>query len=364
MRVVLRVGLTGGIGAGKSDRLRARWPRSAPSSSTPTCWPARSSSRARRGSPRSSSEFGTACCARRHAGPAGLGPSGVRRRRRSRQRLNAHPAPADRRAHGRAFAAAAPPDAVVVHDVRCSSRTAWRRLPARARRHRAGGGAGAPAGRRPGDDRAEARARMAAQADDERRAAVADVLLDNGGPPDAPRRGRRLWHERLVPFEANLRHRPLRVRRGRARRRRPDVAATGRAVIARSAGPRRPALRVDHIGSTSVPASSRRTSSTSRWSWPTSTPRRGRRRPARRRAGAAEGEWWDSARTVARCSRPWPERRPGAGRQLPRAAGESPAWREVLTLRDRLRADRRRAAYVAAQAAAGRRAARLDRRLR
>ena len=52
----------------------------------------------------------------------------------------------------------------------------------------------------------EARARVAAQADDAARAAAADVLLDNGGDRDRTLSAvQRLWHDRLVPFEANLR---------------------------------------------------------------------------------------------------------------------------------------------------------------
>jgi dephospho-CoA kinase len=52
----------------------------------------------------------------------------------------------------------------------------------------------------------EARARIAAQADDAARVAAADVLLDNGGDRDGVLLAvERLWHDRLVPFEANLR---------------------------------------------------------------------------------------------------------------------------------------------------------------
>ena len=52
----------------------------------------------------------------------------------------------------------------------------------------------------------EARARIAAQADDAARAEAADVLLDNGGDRDRTLSAvQRLWHDRLVPFETNLR---------------------------------------------------------------------------------------------------------------------------------------------------------------
>lgn len=53
----------------------------------------------------------------------------------------------------------------------------------------------------------DARARIAAQADDDARRAAADVWLDNEATPDSLRATvLRLWHERLEPFELNLRH--------------------------------------------------------------------------------------------------------------------------------------------------------------
>ena len=54
---------------------------------------------------------------------------------------------------------------------------------------------------------ADARARIAAQADDDARRAAADVWLDNEATPEALRAlVLRLWHERIEPFELNLRH--------------------------------------------------------------------------------------------------------------------------------------------------------------
>lgn len=51
----------------------------------------------------------------------------------------------------------------------------------------------------------DARARMAAQADDEARRAAADVWLENAGVAGALREQvERLWHERLVPFAENV----------------------------------------------------------------------------------------------------------------------------------------------------------------
>ncbi|MCE6994037.1 dephospho-CoA kinase [Saccharothrix sp. S26] len=99
----------------------------------------------------------------------------------------------------------------------------------------------------------DARRRIAAQADDGRRRAVADVWLDNSGTPDLVlARVDALWADRLVRYESNIRLRryaagapivvpydetwPAQAERVAARIR---LAAGGRAV--------------EHIGSTSVP---------------------------------------------------------------------------------------------------------------
>ncbi len=102
---------------------------------------------------------------------------------------------------------------------------------------------------------ADARARIAAQATDEQRRAAADVWLDNAGAPgsldavvDA------LWRERLVPYERNVRmhartpNAPVLVRAD------PTWPAGAARLVARLRlllGER--ALRVDHVGSTAVP---------------------------------------------------------------------------------------------------------------
>ncbi len=104
---------------------------------------------------------------------------------------------------------------------------------------------------------AEARARIAAQATDEQRRAAADVWLDNG----ASRAGVEaavdlLWEQRLAPYEANLLA-GQRVRlTGPTQVGGPDPAweGTGRRLTARLGhlfG--QVAERVDHIGSTAVP---------------------------------------------------------------------------------------------------------------
>ena len=61
--------------------------------------------------------------------------------------------------------------------------------------------------RQRGMTEADARARIAAQADDAARRAAADVWLDNAGAPDGPRRrgGRAVGGTGCVPFEENLR---------------------------------------------------------------------------------------------------------------------------------------------------------------
>ncbi|NUS45383.1 MAG: dephospho-CoA kinase, partial [Mycobacteriaceae bacterium] len=102
---------------------------------------------------------------------------------------------------------------------------------------------------------ADARSRIAAQATDDQRRAVADVLLDNSGAPGGlDDQVRALYRDRLVPFERNLREHkrvgaqyrlvpadptwPDQARRLTARLK---VVCAGRAV------------HIDHIGSTAVP---------------------------------------------------------------------------------------------------------------
>ena len=101
----------------------------------------------------------------------------------------------------------------------------------------------------------DARARIAAQADDEQRRAVADIWLDNSGSQeDLVKRAREVWNERIVPFAHNLTERrfvraPARV--VSADPTWPDQARRIVARLATSCGHK--ALRVDHVGSTAVP---------------------------------------------------------------------------------------------------------------
>ncbi|MDQ2588486.1 dephospho-CoA kinase [Saccharothrix yanglingensis] len=99
----------------------------------------------------------------------------------------------------------------------------------------------------------DARRRIAAQADDERRRAVADVWLDNSGTPDLVlARVDELWADRLVRYESNVRLRryapgpPVVVPYDATW---PEQARRVAARIALAADGR----RVEHIGSTAVP---------------------------------------------------------------------------------------------------------------
>lgn len=102
----------------------------------------------------------------------------------------------------------------------------------------------------------DARARITAQATDAQRRAVADVWIDNEGERAATVAAvDRVWDERLVPFEENLRV-GRRAPRGKPVLVQPDPtwpaqAERVRSRVAKVAGDR--AVRVEHIGSTAVP---------------------------------------------------------------------------------------------------------------
>ncbi|HET7800858.1 MAG TPA: dephospho-CoA kinase [Humibacillus xanthopallidus] len=105
----------------------------------------------------------------------------------------------------------------------------------------------------------DARARIAAQASDGERRAVADVLIDNSGTPE--QLGGvvdRLWRERIEPYAANLRDgtRTRRAGRGAVVEPREDWGRRGERVVAKLAAALAPsgvATEVSHIGSTAVP---------------------------------------------------------------------------------------------------------------
>lgn len=101
----------------------------------------------------------------------------------------------------------------------------------------------------------DARARIAAQASDDQRREVADIWFDNSGTQqDMVERARDVWNNRIVAFAHNLAD--GQIARAPARLVPPDPSWPGQArrIVNRlktSCGHR--ALRVDHIGSTAVP---------------------------------------------------------------------------------------------------------------
>ncbi len=101
----------------------------------------------------------------------------------------------------------------------------------------------------------DARARIAAQATEEQRRAVADVWLDNtGSAEELVEQARELWHQRILPFARNLdagepaRSRPVLVPYD------PSWPEQARRIVARlNTACGHHAVRIDHIGSTAVP---------------------------------------------------------------------------------------------------------------
>ncbi|MDT5174576.1 MAG: dephospho-CoA kinase [Mycobacterium sp.] len=101
----------------------------------------------------------------------------------------------------------------------------------------------------------DARARIAAQADDEQRRAVADIWMDNSGSQDdLAQRARDVWNNRILPFAHNLSERQIARAPARVAPADPTWPDQARRIINRlqtTCGHR--AMRVDHIGSTAVP---------------------------------------------------------------------------------------------------------------
>ena len=101
----------------------------------------------------------------------------------------------------------------------------------------------------------DARARIAAQATDEQRRAVADVWVDNSdSPEELVQRAHDLWDHRILPFARNLSEHQ--IARAPARLVPPDPGwpDQARRIVNRlktACGHR--GIRVDHIGSTAVP---------------------------------------------------------------------------------------------------------------
>ncbi|MEV0006130.1 dephospho-CoA kinase [Micromonospora sp. NPDC050980] len=205
-----------------------------------------------------------------------------------------------------------------------------------------------------GMDRAEAERRIAAQADDARRRAAADVLLTNDGTlADLHAAVDDLWRGRLLPYERHVRARRA-VRPDRSALAEPDPTwgeqyARLAARIRHAAGGDR---RVDHIGSTAVPGLTAPDVIDVQLTVSSLAEADGPLADRLTEAGFPRlpGEWWDLPR------------RPGRVRQVKRVhAGADPGrpvvlhlrvagsagWRHALLLRDHLRADPAgRAAYL------------------
>jgi dephospho-CoA kinase len=101
----------------------------------------------------------------------------------------------------------------------------------------------------------DARARIAAQANDEQRRAVADIWLDNSSSQaDLVQRAHDVWNNRILPFAHNLTQRQIARASARLVPADPTWPDHARRIVARlktACGHK--ALRIDHIGSTAVP---------------------------------------------------------------------------------------------------------------
>ncbi|WP_285489010.1 dephospho-CoA kinase [Amycolatopsis taiwanensis] len=191
----------------------------------------------------------------------------------------------------------------------------------------------------------DARARIAAQVDEAERRAVADVWLDNSAATDdVLGEVDRLWAERLKPFEANVRLRhpraPMRPRLVPYDPTWPAQAARALARIRRVVGER--VLRADHIGSTSVPGLPAKDVLDLQLTVSTLDDADGF---AEELSDAgfvrAEGQWWDDP--VDSGAEVWPKRfHFGADPQRPVnlhvRSPATPAWRLALLFAEFLRA--------------------------
>ena len=272
----------------------------------------------------------------------------------ARARLNAivHPRVRDRADE---LIAAAPGDAIVVQDVPLLVETAMGaafalvvvvHADAQARVRRLVEARGM--------SEVDARARIAAQASDDARRAAADVVLDNGGPPEALHAAvDALWHRRLVPFEANLRTRHPVLAPPHLDEPDPRWAADGARLalrVARAAGPG--ARGVAHVGPTAVPGlpavdvvdlqlavDPEQAGPAAVEAIRSGLDAAGYPRTDGVGDDVAAGEWWHAGAD------------PGRPVRLAVRVAGSPAWRAALLWRDWLRADEEaRSAYRTAVA--------------
>ncbi|WP_319461522.1 dephospho-CoA kinase [Micromonospora sp. RTP1Z1] len=204
-----------------------------------------------------------------------------------------------------------------------------------------------------GMDRAEAERRIAAQADDARRRASADVVLSNDGDlAELHAAVDGLWRDRLIPYEENLRARRA-VRPEQVVQPDPTWPQQYARLAARIRHAVAPAdLRIDHIGSTAVPGLATKDVIDVQLGVPSLAQADG---PLAERLADAgfprlPGEWWDSPRPAG--GGRWVKRLhgsadPGRPVHLHLRVTGSPGWRYALLMRDHLRADPdQRAAYL------------------
>ena len=105
-----------------------------------------------------------------------------------------------------------------------------------------------------GMDEADARARIKAQAPEEQRRAIADVLLDNSGSQDElVESARELWYNRALPLAHNIRTRRAVPYPWKLAPYNPEWPEQAQRIVNRiQTACSSKALRVDHIGSTAV----------------------------------------------------------------------------------------------------------------
>lgn len=195
----------------------------------------------------------------------------------------------------------------------------------------------------------DARARIRAQARDAERRAAADALLTNDGTlEDLYAAVDVLWRDRLVPFEENLRLRRLvrRPERLHLAPYDPQWPAQFERLAARlrhAAGDA--AVRVDHVGSTAVPGLAAKDVIDMQLTVADLDAADGLAEPlARAGFPRADGEWRDTPKPFAPDPALWRKRLHGSadpGRivHLHVRPADSPGWHVSLLLRDWLRAD-------------------------
>lgn len=251
------------------------------------------------------------------------------------------------RARTAELTAAAPPDAVVVNDVPLLAEAglaATYHLVLTVQSDEATRVARLREYRRMSE--ADAYARIRAQATDEQRRAVADVVLVNESTvDDLLARADRVWDERLVPFEENVR-----LRRAARQGGQPVVAydptwpeqyARLAVRIAHAAGGR----RVDHVGATAVPGVPAPDVIDIQLTVDTLADADGMADALAEAGYPRDGVRHDSPVPGASNPALWEKRMhagadPGRLVRLHVRAAESPGWRAALLQRDWLRADR------------------------